>query len=130
MAMSIAAGNATLKDVVKYTFAWTSDAAGAATVASPQKISGEILRVVTIPSATAAPTTLYDITLTDESSMDVLAAQGANLSATVTAHVCPGLPLKDGTTTSVRPIAVNDILTLNVTNAGDTKAGTVHVYVR
>ena len=116
-------------DIVKHTFTWTSAADGTATVASTQVISGEILRVVIDPGA-AAPTTLYDMTLTDSDSVDVLAAQGANLSATVTLNICPGTPLKDGTTTSVVPMIVDSILTLNITNAGDSKNGTVVVYVR
>ena len=117
-------------DVVKHTFTWTSAADGTATVASDQAVSGQILRVVIIPSASAAPTTLYDLTLTDPNSVDVLAGQGANMSATATLSTCPGTPLKDGTTTSVIPMVVDGILTLNVTNAGDTKAGTVILYVR
>jgi hypothetical protein len=124
-----AVGTAMSKDVVKYTWSWTSAADGTVSSASPYKISGEILRVVFNPGATA-PTTLYDITLTDENSMDVLAGQGGNLSEVNTTNVCPGVPLKDGTTTSTRPIAVHDTLTLNVTNAGDSKQGTVDVYVR
>ena len=117
-------------DVVKHTFTWVSDSGGAATVASDIAISGQIVRVVIIPSGTAAPTTLYDMTLTDSNSVDVLAGQGANLSATVTANVCPGTPLKDGTTVSVVPMVVDSVLTLNITNAGNAKAGTVIVYVR
>lgn len=117
-------------DIVKHTFTFVASGAGAATVASTVVISGEIVRVVIIPSASAAPTTLYDLTLTDSDSVDVLAAQGANMSATVTLNICPGTPLKDGTTTSVIPMVVDSILTLNVTNAGSAGAGTVIVYVR
>lgn len=117
-------------DIVKHTFDWVSDGSGNATLPSSIAVSGQIVRVVFIPSASAAPTSLYDVTLTDADSMDVLAAQGANLSATVTSHVCPGTPLKDGTTTSVLPLVVDSVLTLNVSNAGASKAGKVVVYVR
>ena len=117
-------------DVVKHTFDWVSAADGTATVASTVAVSGYIVRVVTIPSASAAPTTLYDVTLTDADGIDILAGQGANLSATVAASVCPGTPFKDGTTTSVTTMIVDGILTLNVTNAGNAKAGSVVVYVR
>lgn len=117
-------------DVVKHVFAWVSDSGGIATVPSSIPVSGRIERVVIVPSASAAPTSLYDVTLTDSNSIDVLAGQGANLSATVSSSVCPGTPLKDGTTVSVTPTAVDSILTLNVTNAGNTKSGTVVVYVR
>lgn len=116
-------------DIVKHTFAWVSDSGGAATVVSGQAVSGRIERVVFAPGA-VAPTANYDVTLTDEFGIDVLAGQGTDLSATDETDVCPGVPLKDGTTTSVVPVVVDGILTLNVTNAGDTKAGSVVVYVR
>lgn len=117
-------------DIVKHTFDWVSDASGDAEVVSGVAVSGAIARVVFIPSATAAPTANYDVTLTDSDGIDVLAGQGANLSDTVSSSVCPGIPLKDGTTTSVILTIVDSILTLTVANAGDTKAGKVIVYVR
>jgi len=116
-------------DVVKHTFAWVADGSGNATVASGFAISGQIMRVVFDPGS-PEPTASYDITLTDADGVDVLASQGADLSETVTSHVCPGTPLKDGTTTSVVPIVVDSILTLNVSNAGSGGAGSVIVYVR
>lgn len=117
-------------DVVKQTFEWVSDGSGNASVVGGLLASGEIQRVVFVPSTTVAPTANYDITLTDAHGVDVLAGQGANLAASGNTHVCPGLPLKDGTTTSVVPIVVDSILTLNVSNAGASKAGSVIVYLR
>lgn len=117
-------------DVVKQTFEWVSDGSGNASVAGGLLASGEIQRVVFVPSATVAPTANYDITLTDADGVDVLAGQGANLAASGNTHVCPGIPLKDGTTVSVVPVVVDSILTLNVSNAGASKAGTVVVYLR
>lgn len=118
-------------DIVKHIITWVSDAGGNAVVASSVAISGEIQRVVFIPATGGlAPTTLYDLTLTDSDGVDVLAGQGANLAVPGNTHVCPGVPLKDGTTTRVVPVVVDSVLTLNVTNAGASKAGTVVVYVR
>lgn len=117
-------------DVVKHTFAWVSNSSGNATLSSGIAISGEIQRVVFVPSAAASPTALYDVTLTDEDGIDVFAGQGENLSATVALSVCPGTPFKDGTTIFERSTVVDSILTLNVSNAGDSKAGKVVVYVR
>jgi hypothetical protein len=117
-------------DVVKHRVSWTSDGSGDASEVSPQSVSGQIERVVFVPSATAAPTNLYDIVLTDEHGLDVLGGQGANLSNSASSHVCPGTPLKDGTTTSVRPMVVDGALTLTVSNAGASKAGEVILYVR
>ena len=117
-------------DIVKHTISWTSDASGDATEVSPVAISGVIVRAVFVPSASAAPAANYDITLTDPNSVDVLAGLGVNLSATVTLNTCPGTPLNDGTTTSVVPMFVDGVLTLTVSNAGDTKQGTFILYVR
>lgn len=116
-------------DVVKHTFDWISDGSGAATVPSGIPVSGEIKRVVFDPGS-AAPTASYDVTLTDEHGIDVLAGQGADLHETNSSSVCPGTPIKDGTTVGVVPTVVDGVLTLNVTNAGDTKTGKVVVYVR
>jgi hypothetical protein len=117
-------------DIVRHTFEWTSDGSGDAVITTDYAVSGVITRVVFIPSSTAAPTADYDITLTDPHGVDVLAGLGANLSDTDTLSTCPGTPLTDGTTVSVVPMFVDGILTLTVSNAGDTKAGTVVVFVR
>lgn len=133
------------RPVRKVKFAWTSDAAGAVNgiktdgtgsptivgvAAAPAFISGTIVGVTFIPSASAAPTALYDVTLKDDEGVDVLAGQGADLSATVTTRVKPGQSFKDGTTTSLDPIPIDDVLELVVTNAGNAKQGTVVLYLR
>jgi hypothetical protein len=111
-------------------FAWTSDASGNAS-ASRDFVSGQIVRAVFIPgSGGVQPTNAYDITITDDDSRDVLQAQGADLSNSAASEVSPGTPLKDGTTTSVVPKAVCGALTLNVSNAGNAKSGTVVLYLR
>ena len=117
-------------DVVKHTFEWVSDADGNGTLVSGTAVSGQIERVVFIPSDVTAPTASYDVTLTDEDGIDVLSGQGVNLSETVASSVRPGTPLRDGTTVSVISTVVDGLLTLNVSNAGDSKAGRVVVYVR
>ena len=61
--------------------------------------------------------------------VDVLAGQGANLSDANASAVSPGVPLKDGTTTSVTPCVVADPLILNVA-AGNAKSGKVIIYFR
>ena len=116
-----------------YTYDWVSDVADGDVDDSVQtdltRISGEILRVVTIPGS-PAPTNGYDVVLTDEDGYDVLAGQAANRSSSTVQSVAPGVPLSDGTTTSVGPMPVHSKLTLGVTNAGNSKAGKVKVYVR
>ena len=115
-------------DIVRVTLAWTSAADGSASGDTPS-LSGELMKVVFDPGS-AAPTANYDITLNDANGFDVLAGFGANLSATVTTQLKPGIAFKDGTTTSVAPTVIDGVLTLAVTNAGDTKSGSVVLYLR
>lgn len=115
-------------DIVKHTFTFVANGGGSVSQASGLPVSGEIQRVVIVPG-TPTPTALYDLTLTDSDGVDVLAGQGANVAAG-NVNICPGTPLKDGTTTGVLPMVVDSVLTLNVTNAGAGGAGSVIVYVR
>lgn len=115
-------------DVVRLTIDWTSHTDGTVTQALGKSYSGILERVVFNPGS-PAPTTLYDVTLTDDQGFDVLGGQGADLSATATTSVKPGIPFKDGTTTSVAPIVIDDTLTLNITNAGSGKVGAIVLYI-
>jgi len=101
---------------------WTSDASGNADV--QLVLFGFLIKVVTKPSATA-PTTLYDITLTDpdDSAFDVLGAALANRSATATEQVYPVI------TGAATPVLVSGLYTFKVANAGNAKAGTVWLYL-
>lgn len=117
-------------DVVSHTFEWISNGSGVAILASGQPISGRIERVVFVPSVTAAPTAAYDVTLNDEYGIDVLSGQGTDLASSGNTSICPGIPIKDGTTVGTVPIVVDGTLTLNVANAGASKSGKVVVYVR
>lgn len=125
------------RPIQKINLTWTSSAGGAVSGNAFGPVAGEILRVVFVPNTDASqPTTLYDVTLTilngdaGDDGLDLLAGQGANLANNANTHVVPGVPLKDGTTTSTRPIAVNDKLDLVVANAGNAKRGQVILYVR
>lgn len=93
-------------------------------------VCGEIRRVVFNPDEGAQiPSPAYDITLKDPDGVDVLAAQGGNLVSNVTSCVVPGEMISDGTTSNVIPFSVNSVLSLLVTNAGSTNAGTVTLYL-
>jgi len=102
---------------IKYTF--TSASAGSATQATANKYNGKILWVVSDPGATA-PTAAWDFTITDVESLDVCDGGGANRSATATEYI----------TEANTGAVCNSLLTLNVTNAGDQKTGTVYVFIR
>lgn len=113
-----------------HTLTWVSHTDGVVDL-DTHRIVGEIQRVVFKPDGGGTqPTDLYDVLLKDASGVDVLAGQGANLSNASTTHVCPGVPLKDGTTTSTRPITVAGALNLEVSNSGSGKGGTILLYVR
>jgi hypothetical protein len=104
----------------KVRWAWISTAGGAASLATTRPFSGVIERLVTIPDAVDAPTTLYDITVTDEDGADILMGAGANRSATVTEQVLA----------SSLGCVANDLLTLNISAAGNAKKGVVVLYIR
>lgn len=112
-----------------YTLAWVSHTDGSVNLPTTIPVVGEILRVVFDPGA-AAPTDNYDVQLLDEHGFDVLAGQGADRDTANTEQVCPGVPLKDGTTTSTRPVTVAGLLTLVIASAGSGKSGSVILYTR
>ena len=83
----------------------------------PSKLMGFIYKVDTNPGATA-PTDQYDITLTNADGVDVMAGALANRATATTEQVIPS-----------DPPYVDSELSLNITNAGDTKGGTVTIYM-
>ena len=110
--------------------AWTSAADGTATGTS-KKISGHLLKVTTDPG-TAAPTASYDIVLTDDYAANILAKAADDLadrhtSTTETVELMlldyAGTPLA----VSLRPVVCSPI-TVDVSNAGDAKDGTIVIY--
>lgn len=107
---------------------WISDASGDVS-GTLVRLIGAIIRVVFIPDGTAAPTANYDVTLMVDG-VDVLAGQGANRSDSAAEHITPAVAFTDGTTSSIAPVQVNDEAELVVANAGDTKAGSVIIYLR
>ena len=106
----------------KITFDWTSNASGAASGSTTEYYSGVVYRVVFIPDSGATqPTDLYDVTLTDDDSVDILDGAGGDLSNSTTDQL-QGL-------VGVSAVA-NSKLTLTVSNAGNSKGGTVVIYLR
>jgi len=105
---------------------WASDASGDAKIAQ-LPIAGLIDRLVTVPDSFAAPTTLYDITLTDTLGFDLAGGLLANRSATATEAVWPFR----ATAASARH---QETLSpccgqLTVSNAGASKSGVVAAYI-
>lgn len=107
------------KPIKKITWAWTCTAGGAADKATTKSYYGEVIEMITIPDAGTAPTDNYDITITDANGYDVLQGAGANRDTANTERAAPAA-------TSM----AFGVLTLNVTNAGASKLGTVILYIR
>lgn len=115
------------RTVSKITLDWVSAADGSAdkTFTLP---AGELACVVFDPGS-PAPTANYDVVINDANGVDILAAQGANKHETTATRIVPGVPFKDGTTTSVAKCLVYGEHTLAITNAGDSKAGSIVLYI-
>jgi len=112
---------------------WVSDDATGSVSGATRKLAGRLVKAVTVPSGTAAPTDNYDIVLTDEQSLDVLTGVQstlANRDQTATEQVyflvldAAATPLAQ----SVHPIVCSTV-TIAVTNAGNSKAGTIYLYL-
>lgn len=106
--------------IKKVTAAWTSNGSGAATGATTTVLDGKLIGLTTIPSGAAAPTDNYDVTVTDSDGHDVLLGAGANRDTANTEHVTEG---------SLAAVS-HSPLTFTIANAGDTKQGTVILYIR
>lgn len=119
---SVVTAEETYGSVKKITFTWTivSSSSGGATGATSNAYNGAIERLVTIPDGSSAPSANYDITVSDQDSTDVLMAGGANRHSANTEQV----------NAASLGVVANDTLTLNVTNAGSSCAGVVHLYIR
>ena len=116
------------RTVRKVKLAWVSSAGGAADYVSDY-LSGQILRVVFKPdSGGTQPSDLYDVTLKDDEGQDVLQGLGANLSNTTVKEIVP--VVTNGTAGNMAPVAIDDTLTLAVTNAGNAKGGQIIIWLR
>ena len=112
---------------------WLSDdATGAVSGTTTVKAIGRLIKGVTDPGS-AAPTDNYDIAITDDESVDVLAACQSTLANRDTATSeqayfllldTAGTPLAQ----SVHPV-VCSVLTVAVTNAGNAKTGQLILYI-
>ena len=100
-------------------WAWTTDASGDVTATTGGTYSGKLLTVVTVPSATAAPTADYDLTVTDANSVDVLHGGGIDRATATTEYIQE----------ASLGVVANSTLTFTVANGGNAKKGTVIVNI-
>jgi hypothetical protein len=103
--------------VKKIKWTWTSDGDGNADLVTAYPYYGVVAAAVSNPGATA-PTDDWDFTITDVDGYDVMQGAGADRDTSTTE---PAEPPK----TSM----AHGRLTLNVSNAGDSKTGTVTLYI-
>ena len=112
---------------------WTTTVATSVTLTiTIPAVRGLVVRAVINPDDSAAPTTLYDIDLTDEDGCYVIdgttaGGSGLNLSATVTTWFWTSVADSSG---NVMPFAVDGDLSLVVKNAGSAKSGKVTLYLK
>lgn len=99
--------------------AWTSASDGTVVSQSSAYYDGKVIWLATDPGATA-PTDNWDLTVTDANGIDVLAGAGADRDTANTEYVAEA---------SLGAVA-NSKLTVNITNAGDAKTGTIYLYIR
>jgi hypothetical protein len=111
---------------------WTSDSATGSVTGISRKIVGELIRAVTIPSGTAAPSNNYAIAVTDESGVNVLGGCDANLAARSSASTQEVYFFETSHAGTPAAMAVFptvcDQLTIAVTNAGNSKQGQIVLY--
>ena len=111
-------------NIYKLKWVWTSDSsAGTATgttgFQTTVPITGTCHRLVTIPTSSAAPDDNYDVYILDEDSADILVAGGLKRSTSAAQGVV-------GTSLGC---VKGDKITLSITGAGNSKEGTVILYL-
>lgn len=110
------------------TWAWTSDASGDVSGTNTVYLSGQAIRFVTDPGATA-PTDNYDIVVNDQHGLDIAAGRLANRDTANTEEAFPIQEVTIGANTYVVSGATFDgPLSLVVSNAGNAKQGTLVMF--
>jgi hypothetical protein len=112
------------KVVQKFTIDWTSDGSGNAT--ETVNLFGFLLKAVTDPDGTAAPTDNYDITLV-QNGVDMVGGILADRD-TANNEIVYGL-VKNGTDIAPLPPFLAGEHTFTVANAGASKSGRVILYI-
>jgi hypothetical protein len=105
---------------------WTSDDTSGAVSGTTKKVSGYLLAGITDPG-TAAPTASYDIVLNDSESANILGNCDDDLVDRHTSNT-ERVDFVVATAAGERP-AVNDEITIAITNAGNSKTGEIHLLI-
>lgn len=115
------------RPVVKWQFDWTCDASGNVTGTLNDMPNGQLVMMLTVPSASAAPTDNYDIAI-NVLGADILGGAGQNRD-TANAEIAYPTATVGAVTYPVQP-AVYDKLSFAITNAGNATSGTIYLYFR
>lgn len=118
------------KMIVEWVSDGAADPAPGESAGTSKKISGRLIKGVTVPGAGGlAPTDDYDIVITDADGVDVLGNCSDDLIDRDTANTEEMYFLaNDGATTVAQHPAVCSALTVTVTAAGNDNAGTLYLY--
>ncbi len=110
------------RSVKKIKAAWVSDdAAGTASGTTTNVYSGKIVGLTTVPGGGATqPADNYSVTATDADSVDVLMGGGATRDDTNAEHVL----------SASLGMVVESKLTVNISAAGNSKTGTVYIFIQ
>lgn len=129
MAGTVTKSESYFSSVKKVKFDWTSGTgadAGKADAVSDGVYEGQLKRAVFIPGTGGdIPSDLYDVRILDSDSVDLLGGLGADLNHDATVEAFEGSATKN-----LNHMFSHTKLTLEVRNAGDTKKGTVILYMR
>jgi len=107
--------------VKKIKAAWTSDdTTGAVSGTTTYPHSGKLVGAITVPDGVAVPSLNYDIAVNDDDSVDVALGALINRSDTDTEYVAEA---------SMAGVASSK-LTIAITAAGNSKKGTLYLYIR
>lgn len=113
-----------LGPVKKIKFAWVAGSGASVnsitTPTTTYTYNGNIRAMTTVPGSSAlAPSASYDITLIDQSSVDVLIGAGASRATATVEHV------KEASMGAV----AHDTLTLTIAGTGSDNAGDVYIFI-
>ncbi len=123
---TVAVTEETFSYVKKIGFAWTTTSGGSAVKTTSENYTGQIVRLVTVPSAAPdAPTTLYGVIVADEDGNDVL--MGATVQGGATGRSATATEQVNATSLGY---VANDKLTLTIQSGGNAKKGVVYLYIR
>ena len=93
-------------------------------------INGEIARVTVVPGTTAAPSAAPNVYLRDDLGVDLLNGAGSACTSNAVFVIRPGFPIGVGGTNMIVSPVVHGIVSCVVSNAGDTRTGSLIILLK